>query len=195
MPICADRAIEVRFGEAGRVRLCYSRGSDTYRHAKAAFTIAGLVLRVALAAESVARGPSTWALVDTGGPGCDTGGPAATLAHAAASAGTDTHREAHPMPVTGLSPRVLARIVAAVAEERGLAVADVTITEIVAMRWADASLGCPEPGMLYAQVITDGFQIVIDAAGHRHDYRVTRSGGFRRCDRGDGDRSTDDRSR
>ncbi len=27
------------------------------------------------------------------------------------------------------------------------------------MEWPDASLGCPEPGMMYAQVVTPGYKI------------------------------------
>jgi len=35
---------------------------------------------------------------------------------------------------------------------------DVTILEIEAVQWSDASLGCPEPGMMYAQMITPGYR-------------------------------------
>ena len=34
----------------------------------------------------------------------------------------------------------------------------VQILEIEAVQWSDASLGCPEPGMMYAQMITPGYR-------------------------------------
>lgn len=36
----------------------------------------------------------------------------------------------------------------------------------------DASLGCPQPGMAYAQVITPGHRILVEADGRRFDVRV-----------------------
>jgi hypothetical protein len=37
----------------------------------------------------------------------------------------------------------------------------------------DASLGCPQPGMIYAQVKTSGFKFTITYAGTDFDYRVS----------------------
>lgn len=37
----------------------------------------------------------------------------------------------------------------------------------------DPGLGCPQPGILYAQVITGGFQITLVYAGTAYDYRVS----------------------
>lgn len=33
------------------------------------------------------------------------------------------------------------------------------------VQWSDASLGCPQEGMMYAQVITPGYKLVFDRAG------------------------------
>jgi hypothetical protein len=43
--------------------------------------------------------------------------------------------------------------------------------------FADASLDCPQPGMAYAQVITPGFRVLVEADGRRFDVRVAGSGG------------------
>lgn len=37
-----------------------------------------------------------------------------------------------------------------------------------AVNWPDASLGCPQPDLMYAQVITPGFQILLEAGGKRY---------------------------
>lgn len=38
--------------------------------------------------------------------------------------------------------------------------------------WTDASLGWPEPGKSYAQVMTDGFRITARSAGKMYECRV-----------------------
>jgi hypothetical protein len=41
--------------------------------------------------------------------------------------------------------------------------------------WSDTSLGCPEPGMMYAQVITPGFLVMIEAEGQQYEYHTDES--------------------
>jgi hypothetical protein len=55
---------------------------------------------------------------------------------------------------------------------------DVTrIISSVPQDFPDASLGCPQPGMAYAQVITPGFQVLVEADGRRFDVRVAGTAG------------------
>lgn len=39
--------------------------------------------------------------------------------------------------------------------------------------WNDASLGSPEPGMGYAQVITPGFKLILESEGEFHTYHTS----------------------
>jgi hypothetical protein len=52
--------------------------------------------------------------------------------------------------------------------------------------WNDGSLGCPEPGMMYTQVLVNGYWVVINAVGQTYDFRVGRGGSFRLCPAGRG---------
>ena len=36
------------------------------------------------------------------------------------------------------------------------------------VQWSDASLGCPQEGESYAQVITPGYKLIFDLAGDEH---------------------------
>jgi hypothetical protein len=45
---------------------------------------------------------------------------------------------------------------------------------VEATEWPDASLGCPRPGEMYAQVVTPGFRIVLEARGERYEYHTDR---------------------
>lgn len=57
----------------------------------------------------------------------------------------------------------------------------VNVVEVAEMTWSDAGLGCPEPGLSYAQVVTDGLRIVLEAGGQTYDYRSGDTGEPRRC--------------
>jgi hypothetical protein len=46
------------------------------------------------------------------------------------------------------------------AQELGIDMGEIEIFSLVEVEWFDASLGCPEPGMAYAQVVTPGFELV-----------------------------------
>lgn len=46
----------------------------------------------------------------------------------------------------------------------------IEVLEARAVVWPDASLGCPQPGMRYKQVPTDGALIRLRARGHVYAY-------------------------
>ncbi len=52
--------------------------------------------------------------------------------------------------------------------------------------WPDASLGCPQPGKMYAQVLTEGYRVELEAEGELAEYHTDRDQQVIRC-RGGGD--------
>ncbi len=65
------------------------------------------------------------------------------------------------------------------AESLGVEPEDVTVLEITSAEWPDASLGCPQPGMMYAQVLTSGYQATVEVDGETYDVRMdTKGNGF-----------------
>lgn len=50
-------------------------------------------------------------------------------------------------------------------EARHVKAADVAVVSVKAVEWPDASLGLPEPGKAYAQVITPGHLVVVAVPG------------------------------
>ncbi len=65
---------------------------------------------------------------------------------------------------------LLERAKAQVEAETALAATDLTLVSLEPVEWNDASLGCPQPGMMYAQVVTPGYQIRL--RGPNGDYNV-----------------------
>lgn len=50
----------------------------------------------------------------------------------------------------------------------------VTVVSVEFVQWRDSSLGCPQPGMVYAQVITPGYRIVLEAEGILFEYHTAK---------------------
>lgn len=51
----------------------------------------------------------------------------------------------------------------------------VSIVKAARVTWPDASLGCPQPGFSYAQVLTPGILLVLSHQGREFDYRTVGS--------------------
>lgn len=69
----------------------------------------------------------------------------------------------------------MARAVADVVSRTGLAAERVRVVRVEAREWPDRSLGCPRPGMGYAQAITPGYLIVLEAEGRGFEYHTDRA--------------------
>ena len=59
---------------------------------------------------------------------------------------------------------------AALAKKLGIGVAKVSVAKVEAVQWPDTSLGVPEPGKFYAQVIVPGFRIILSADAVQYEY-------------------------
>lgn len=68
------------------------------------------------------------------------------------------------------------KAIADLANRLAIPAAQITLLEATPMVWSDASLGCPQPGMAYAQVPVDGLLIRLQAGNQTYEYH---SGGIR----------------
>jgi len=64
-----------------------------------------------------------------------------------------------------------------VADFLSLPASEITLVSMESKDFGDPSLGCPEPGMSYPQVITPGHRVVVEADGRRFDVRVSGTAG------------------
>ena len=62
-----------------------------------------------------------------------------------------------------------------VATARGVDLAEVRFVTLEAVTWPDSSLGCPEPGQLYLQVLTPGYRVVVEVGGDPLTVHTDRS--------------------
>ena len=71
-------------------------------------------------------------------------------------------------------PTTQDRAVADLSGRLGITPASITVREVTEVDWPDASLGCPQPGMVYIQVITPGQRIVLEANRQTYEYHAGR---------------------
>ncbi len=82
------------------------------------------------------------------------------------------------MTAVAHNPEAQSAVDAALRDAAGrLGVAAQLQVETVEQReWSDSSLGCPQPGSFYAQVITPGYLIVVSGGGKRLEYHTDTRG-------------------
>ncbi|MBI4494304.1 MAG: hypothetical protein HY690_16075 [Chloroflexi bacterium] len=90
---------------------------------------------------------------------------------------------ASPGP-SGPEQALVSRARADVAARAGVGIDQVQAVQVEEREWRDASLGCPAPGMLYAQVITPGYLVVLEAGGRRFEYHTDRASKLVLCEGG-----------
>ena len=79
-----------------------------------------------------------------------------------------------PLPTPPAGP--LAAAVTYLAAELGVSSEEVTVLSSEPVGWPDTSLGCPQPGMMYAQVITPGYRFLLQVEGKEYEVHTDQTG-------------------
>ena len=82
----------------------------------------------------------------------------------------------HPVPI-----EVMDRLYAEVSEASGHAPGDIELVRAEHRSFRDTSLDCPQPNVGYAQVIIEGYWVILRAGGEEFDYRVNNKREHFRC--------------
>jgi hypothetical protein len=61
------------------------------------------------------------------------------------------------------------------AQQQALDPATITVESVEPVEWPDSSLGCPQEGFMYAQVITPGFLVMLQAQGNSYEYHTDQN--------------------
>lgn len=59
------------------------------------------------------------------------------------------------------------------AQRLSVATDQINLIEATSVVWPDSSLGCPQEGMAYAQVLTPGYLILVEYAGNIFEYHTS----------------------
>ena len=58
------------------------------------------------------------------------------------------------------------------AQQLSIPVSQINLMTTLEVTWPDSSLGCPQAGTVYLQVLTEGFMILLEAGGERYEYHA-----------------------
>ena len=71
--------------------------------------------------------------------------------------------------------RMVAVAKADLMQRLGVTEEDILVKSVEERQWRNSSLGCPQPGMMYAQVITPGYRIVLTVGENDYDFHTDMS--------------------
>jgi hypothetical protein len=78
--------------------------------------------------------------------------------------------------------QVVQLAIADLARELDLAPGEIAVLSVEAVEWPDTSLGCPQRGMMYAQVITPGLRVVLEANNQSYEYHTDQYSSVMLCE-------------
>jgi hypothetical protein len=85
------------------------------------------------------------------------------------------------LPANAGLQQLIDQAVADLASRLSVPVVEITVLEAAPVVWPDASLGCPEKGMAYAQVLIPGYLIVLEHGTMRYEYHSSLKGPVNYC--------------
>jgi hypothetical protein len=80
-----------------------------------------------------------------------------------------------PTPSLPLTPNLESLIAKAkedLAQRLSISATHIKVVDAKAVTWSNSSLGCPQPGMMYAEVLTAGYLIVLNTNNHDYEYHA-----------------------
>lgn len=91
---------------------------------------------------------------------------------------TDTPLSAKPQADL---PKPVALALEDLAKKINASASQIKIVEMKEVEWGDMSLGCPQPGARYAQVITPGYKVTFEYNQKQYEYHTDKSRRFVTC--------------
>lgn len=64
----------------------------------------------------------------------------------------------------------------------GCTAQEISVASVEEVEWSDSSLGCPQPDMMYMQVITPGYRVTLEHRGQQYVVHTDRGRRAVRCD-------------
>lgn len=68
------------------------------------------------------------------------------------------------------------------ARRLSISTTQINVVDAKEVTWSNSSLGCPQPGMGYADVLTPGYMIVLSTNGQDYEYHAGKSSDIFYCE-------------
>jgi len=93
----------------------------------------------------------------------------------------DDAQMTQPAPSSGLES-LIERAEEDLAQRLSMDVSQISLVEAKEVVWPDASLGCPQEGMMYAQVETKGYIILVEVDKEKYEYHTNTDNTLMLCE-------------
>jgi len=135
------------------------------------------LILLALAMVACGTGVDSVPDAETGTPSSETAAGSSPLSPPATPPSNQSAQEGSPVATPSeATAQVVAAAKERLARELDISTEAVQIIAVEPVEWSDASLGCPEPGKMYAQVITPGYRVLLQVEGERFEVHTDREG-------------------
>jgi hypothetical protein len=84
-------------------------------------------------------------------------------------------------PLDESAEKMITLIKQHLAQNLGIAVDQIVVSDVKSVRWRDAGLGCPKRGVDYIQVETPGYSVFLQADGKTYNYHTDEVKRFVLC--------------
>lgn len=81
---------------------------------------------------------------------------------------------ATPTPAASGQEKIIELAKEDLAQRLSISTDQISLVEATEVEWSDSSLDCPQPDMVYLQVITPGFRILLESSGKVYEYHSNR---------------------
>ncbi len=78
--------------------------------------------------------------------------------------------QAMPTPLSDAMQNLIDKAKEHLADRLSISIDEVNFIGVYAVTWPDASLGCPQEGKMYAQVLTPGYLIQLESGANPYEY-------------------------
>lgn len=87
-----------------------------------------------------------------------------------------------PTPDVSGMERLIERAKDDLAQRLSISVGEIRLVEARSVIWPDSSLGCPQEGIIYAQVLTQGYLILLKHNDVTVEYHASRGNSLVTCE-------------
>ena len=86
-----------------------------------------------------------------------------------------------PVPYTNNLQSLIEKAKTDLAQKLSITADQIIVLQASEVTWPDASLGCPQKGMAYAEVLTPGYLILLEYSGTAYEYHASRDSYLTTC--------------
>lgn len=86
-----------------------------------------------------------------------------------------------PTPSTSGMEGLIEKAKEDLAQRLSIQTSEITLVEAKAVTWSDGSLGCPQPNMMYAQVLTPGYLVKLKYDIREFEYHAGKDRSLTYC--------------